>query len=172
MSRVAPPTDLEAAPASLAISLADPDAATTANPATQSRLPPLRARRDGWTADRQAAFLTAIGNGECVMTAALAVGMSREGAYRLRRNPRAAGFAANWAAIEAARAALPTLAELLADPDWIVEAELASDRWIEARAARPDFDRFLIRRLTSFVGTCREHAVRYSALSAKRPAKV
>ena len=57
---------------------------------------PLRARRDGWTPMRQAAFLGALAESRCVRAAARRVGLARETAYRLRRKPGAESFAAAW----------------------------------------------------------------------------
>ena len=57
---------------------------------------PLRARRDGWTPERQRAFIAGLRADRCVDKAARAVGMSRETAYRLRRRPGAESFAAAW----------------------------------------------------------------------------
>ena len=64
---------------------------------------PLRARRDGWTPERQFGYLVALalfGNGG---RAARAVGMSPQSAMRLRRRPEAAQYdrlcsAALWSA--------------------------------------------------------------------------
>lgn len=64
---------------------------------------PCRARRDGWTADRQRAFIAALACTGCVGKAAREAGMSRESAYRLRRRRGAEGFAAAWDSILAAR---------------------------------------------------------------------
>jgi hypothetical protein len=55
-------------------------------------------RADGWTPEKQAAFIEALGEGGCVAAAAKAVGMSRESAYRLRARPDAASFRAAWEA--------------------------------------------------------------------------
>ena len=51
-------------------------------------------RRDGWTAERQLAFLRALARTRSVSRAAAAAGMSRESAYRLRTRPAGALFAA------------------------------------------------------------------------------
>ena len=109
--------------------------------------PPLRARRDGWTADRQAAFLASLRTGAWVATAAAAAGMSRESAYRLRRNPRAAAFARDWAAIEAARTSRPDLYELLAKPGRDDATYAAPQSWLAEMQKRPDFTRWLMRRI-------------------------
>lgn len=64
---------------------------------------PVRARSDGWTAERQCAFIAALARTGCVGSAAEAAGMSRETAYRLRRRKGAESFAAAWDSILAAR---------------------------------------------------------------------
>lgn len=56
----------------------------------------LRARTDGWTVERQCAFLGHLYLSGCIATAARAVGMSRMSAYRLRRRKCAQGFAHAW----------------------------------------------------------------------------
>jgi hypothetical protein len=61
-----------------------------------SRPAPLSFRRDGWTIPRQLAFLDLLARTRSVTAAARAAGMSRESAYRLRRRPSAALFAAAW----------------------------------------------------------------------------
>ena len=70
-------------------------------PPPRRRLPafhpvPTRRRRDGWTPHRQARFIGHLAETRCVRTAAAAVGLSRESAYRLRRRPGGEGFAAAW----------------------------------------------------------------------------
>lgn len=57
---------------------------------------PVGARHDGWTLERQADFIGHLAETRSVLAAARAVSMSRESAYRLRRRPGAAGFAAAW----------------------------------------------------------------------------
>lgn len=57
---------------------------------------PVRARHDGWTADRQKWFILRLALGGCVSAAARGVGMTRKSAYRLRERPGAASFAAAW----------------------------------------------------------------------------
>lgn len=57
---------------------------------------PLRSRRDGWTAEMQARFLALLAVTGSISDAAERVGMSRNGAYRLRRRPGAESFAAAW----------------------------------------------------------------------------
>jgi hypothetical protein len=64
---------------------------------------PGRARKDGWTAERQRTFIATLARTGCVGRAAAAAGMSRESAYRLRRRRGAESFAAAWDSILAAR---------------------------------------------------------------------
>jgi hypothetical protein len=59
---------------------------------------PVRARHDGWTVERQAAFLEALAETGCVEDAARHVGMSRNSAYRLQRREPAVAFRQAWAA--------------------------------------------------------------------------
>jgi len=62
----------------------------------REQAPSQRFRRDGWTPARQLRFLDALARTRCVTRAAAAAGMSRESAYRLRKRPSAALFAAAW----------------------------------------------------------------------------
>ena len=55
-------------------------------------------RRDGWTAERQRAFIDALAETGSVKHAAERINMSSEGAYALRRAPGADGFRAAWEA--------------------------------------------------------------------------
>lgn len=57
---------------------------------------PTRARRDGWTVQRQTDFLGFLAETGSVMAAAEMVGVSRNSAYRLRARPGAESFAAAW----------------------------------------------------------------------------
>ncbi|WP_054530833.1 hypothetical protein [Erythrobacter sp. SG61-1L] len=57
---------------------------------------PLRARADGWTPGRQAAFLGYLAQTRSVSEAARLVGMARETAYRLRGRRGAESFAVAW----------------------------------------------------------------------------
>ena len=73
-------------------------------PAHHARVPAFvpvatRARKDGWTARRQAGFLAALAITGSVSEAARRVSMARESAYRLRRREGAESFAAAWDAI-------------------------------------------------------------------------
>ena len=57
---------------------------------------PLRARDDGWTEQRQRAFILGLRLTRSVSEAADLLGMSRETAYRLRSRRGAESFAAAW----------------------------------------------------------------------------
>ena len=59
-------------------------------------------RRDGWTPQRQLAFLDILACTGSVTAAARAAGMSRESAYRLRNRASAVSFAAAWDRVLAA----------------------------------------------------------------------
>lgn len=56
----------------------------------------LAARHDGWTAERQIAFINALADCGCVADAARAAGMSVRSAYRLRAHPQAGSFRQAW----------------------------------------------------------------------------
>jgi hypothetical protein len=57
---------------------------------------PVAPRADGWTAEKQRAFIEALADTGSVPLAAKSVGMGVEGAYRLRRRADASAFAAAW----------------------------------------------------------------------------
>ena len=59
---------------------------------------PLRARRGGWTADRQCAFIEALAETGIVEDACRRVGMSRTSADNLRKRPCGAPFRRAWQA--------------------------------------------------------------------------
>lgn len=59
---------------------------------------PRKYRHDGWTEERQRAFIDALAETGSVKAAARQVNMSPEGAYYLRRQPGAESFAAAWLA--------------------------------------------------------------------------
>ncbi len=70
-------------------------------PKSRRRIPafhpvPVSPRRDGWTPERQAAFIGYLAQTRCVTRAARMVGKDKTSAYRLRKRPGAAGFAAAW----------------------------------------------------------------------------
>jgi hypothetical protein len=58
----------------------------------------LRARSDGWTPERQRAFIEELADCGIVREAAGRVGMTEQSATRLRRRADAAGFSAAWSA--------------------------------------------------------------------------
>lgn len=75
------------------------DPAPTAAPASDAAdFTPaeLRRRHDGWTPERQVAFIKALADTACVDEAARRVGMSRESAYTLRRRAGADSFRQAW----------------------------------------------------------------------------
>ena len=55
-----------------------------------------RPRYDGWTEEKQRRFIEVLADTGLVSAAAKAVGMSREGAHRLRRSAHGAAFARAW----------------------------------------------------------------------------
>ncbi len=59
---------------------------------------PRKPRHDGWTPARQVAFIEALADTGSVSTAAAQVNMAAVGAYQLRRQPGAEGFARAWEA--------------------------------------------------------------------------
>jgi len=63
-------------------------------------VPLTRQRRDGWTAEKQRAFIAALARTGVVASAARAVGMGVTSAYNLRRRPGAESFARAWALVE------------------------------------------------------------------------
>ena len=80
--------------------------------ASPPNLPARRPRSDGWTADRQEAFLKVLASCGCVSHACRAVGMSRESAYQLYNRPAASGFRRGW------DAALDCSLPLVEDQAW------------------------------------------------------
>jgi hypothetical protein len=57
---------------------------------------PTRARHDGWSADRQVAFIEALAESCCVEEACRRVGLSATSAYALRRRADAQSFRVAW----------------------------------------------------------------------------
>jgi hypothetical protein len=57
---------------------------------------PIRARLDGWTAERQVAFIEALAGSACVIEACRSVKMSKQSAYALRARPEAISFRNAW----------------------------------------------------------------------------
>jgi hypothetical protein len=80
------------------------DPRITRLPVPAGELPPFTpvprrcARHDGWTPERQIAFIEALADTGSVAAASKAVNMSTEGAYNLRRQPGAESFRAAWQA--------------------------------------------------------------------------
>jgi hypothetical protein len=56
----------------------------------------VRHRSDGWTTDRQVAFIEALAQSGCVADAAKSVGLSARSAYALRQHSVAESFRAAW----------------------------------------------------------------------------
>jgi hypothetical protein len=56
----------------------------------------LRTRHDGWTAEKQIAFIEALAETACVEEACRKVGMTPQSAYRLRRRECGAAFLRAW----------------------------------------------------------------------------
>lgn len=72
---------------------------------------PVRRRRDGWTAEKQIAFIRTLAETGCVTTAARSVGMSTRSVYKLVARSDARAFAEAWdAALPIAARALAALA--------------------------------------------------------------
>jgi hypothetical protein len=72
-------------------------ASATVKPAGYDFTPALRrARRDGWTAERQTGFIDALAECGCVTEACARVGMSVASAYKLRRVAEAQSFRTAW----------------------------------------------------------------------------
>jgi hypothetical protein len=80
--------------------------------APPNNLPARKPRHDGWTVERQEAFLKALATCGCVTHAARSVGLSRESAYQLYNRPRAAAFRRGW------DAALDCALRLVEDEAW------------------------------------------------------
>jgi hypothetical protein len=57
---------------------------------------PLRERIDGWTAERQVAFIECLAESACVAEACRSVKMTKQSAYALRARPEAVSFRAAW----------------------------------------------------------------------------
>ena len=57
---------------------------------------PRKYRHDGWTPERQKAFIEALADTGCVTRAAAMVNMAQTNCYALRRAPGAEGFRAAW----------------------------------------------------------------------------
>ncbi len=64
----------------------------------ETALVPVKPRHDGWTPEKQRAFIEHLADTGCVKDAAGLVGMTETSAYRLRRRADAAAFDAAWEA--------------------------------------------------------------------------
>lgn len=109
----------------------------------------LRARHDGWTAERQRIFLTALADTGCISEAARAAGIAQRSAYRLRNHAEGQAFAIAWErALQFATARLMTTAyeralkggtrELWKDGALVASVRQPSDRvlmWLLDRIA-------------------------------------
>lgn len=122
-----------------------PDPVATYIPVT------LRARHDGWTADRQRGFLRALADTGCISEAAHATGITPRSAYRLRHHPEGRAFAAAWdQALQLAAARLMTTAYERAIKGGI--RETWRDGKIVAEVRAPS-DRLLVWLLNRFAAT-------------------
>jgi hypothetical protein len=99
---------------------------------------PVTPRRNGWTPERQRAFIDALAQWGEVVTAAAAVGMSPKSAYALRRRPGAVQFAAAWD--EAVRGIQGDLARIAFDHavNGTIEPVFRGRRQIGVRRVRHD----------------------------------
>ena len=57
---------------------------------------PVKRRHDGWTAERQRAFIATLAETGCVSEACAEVGITPRSAYRLREHPKAVSFRSAW----------------------------------------------------------------------------
>lgn len=107
-----------------------------------------RARFDGWTAERQRIFLTALAESGCISIACHDAGMTARSAYRLRAHPDGASFARAWD--HALRLALPRLATIAVDR--AVRGSI-TEKWVDGRLVsetRAPSDRLLMFLLQRF----------------------
>ena len=75
-----------------------PNPPNNGNPVPDFTPVPRKYRHDGWTPERQRAFIDALAEVASVTRAAKRINMSPEGAYYLRRQPGAEEFRTAWAA--------------------------------------------------------------------------
>lgn len=97
---------------------------------------PLRARADGWSEERQAAFIGLLAETGCVAEAARRVGLSRVAAYQLRRRTGAESFAHAWDAVLAIRAGSSSGARRNFTPGELAEAALAGPVTVRMRRGK------------------------------------
>lgn len=111
----------------------------------------LRARHDGWTAQRQRGFLRALAETGCISEAAHITGITPRSAYRLRHHPEGRAFAAAWdQALQLAAARLMTTAYERAIKGGV--RETWKDGKIVAEVREPS-DRLLVWLLNRFAAT-------------------
>lgn len=96
---------------------------------------PVNPRRDGWTPERQRAFIGALAESGYVSHAAQAVQMTKESAYWLRRRPGAESFAAAWRAALSGGGTAPPDPIPLTQREVMHVLEAAARRRREAREA-------------------------------------
>ena len=100
---------------------------------------PVKPRHDGWTRERQRAFIDRLCVSGCVALSARAVGKSPQSAYRLRCHARAASFRGAWdKALEAgqsyqldvalARAVVPDRIPVIRRGRWVGERSRYDNR--------------------------------------------
>lgn len=95
---------------------------------------PVRARKDGWTIERQCRFLAQLYLTGSVTQAARAAGLSRKSAYALRERDDAASFAHAWDTVLTA----PGQGRIPAPkPDWRKVTNAALMRRAETGLVRP-----------------------------------
>jgi len=141
---------------------------------------PVRPRLDGWTPERQVAFLQLLAETGCVQDAAKGVGMSVEGAYRLARRPDAQSFRLAWKL--AADVAVERLSDAVLSraihgvevPHFFAGEQIGSHRKYDERLAmfilksrKPEIygrdatgERLSAERLTLQLGSALRHALR------------
>jgi hypothetical protein len=126
---------------------------------------PVGARADGWTAERQAAFIGHLAETRSVVAACRRIGMGRESAYRLRKRAGAAGFAAAWDAAMGTRHEAVDLASAKStglDPGYRSRVGLARVVLVGGRYAGTvwkDDDSALLSHLARLDRACREWEV-------------
>lgn len=96
-------------PTEIRTPLAEMEAAGHHLPAFEPQFDPVprKFRHDGWTPERQRAFIAALADTGYVSQACAIVGMTAVGAYYLRRQPGAESFAAAWRAAQTGTEAAP-----------------------------------------------------------------
>ncbi|MBO9712323.1 hypothetical protein [Sphingomonas sp.] len=134
----------------------EPAEAAPADPLAAFVPVPLAPRHNGWTADRQRLFLAALAETGCISRACEAASIAPRSAYRLRRDPRGAAFAAAWdQALRVATGNLATIAferalrggirELWRDGELVAEIRQPSDSLLKFLLQHLAPDRFASR---------------------------